>query len=195
MSGRSVREDEIMADLESHFQITMDESNITEEVLVREPGADARARAAGAGVTAERTELSVARPASAPPPVLSRPREGVMSRLLRERRSARLHADAPASLVDEERFRTARRLLRSFAQTPRQGSSADLGGPTPSPAGSSHSRVERPLIAPASSASARTNSPAGMMSNESVFFCEFWHPLSGGPTLRQAKSSRLLESQ
>ena len=32
-----------MADLESHFQITMDESNITEEVLVRELGADARA--------------------------------------------------------------------------------------------------------------------------------------------------------
>ena len=44
-----------MADLESHFQTTMDESNITEEVLVRELGADARARAAGAGVSAERT--------------------------------------------------------------------------------------------------------------------------------------------
>ena len=46
MSGRSVREDEIMADLERQFQTTMDESNITEEVLVRELGADARARAA-----------------------------------------------------------------------------------------------------------------------------------------------------
>jgi len=52
MGGRSVREDEMMADLEERF---MDESNITDDVLVRELGADARARAAGAGVTAERT--------------------------------------------------------------------------------------------------------------------------------------------